>query len=312
MRPTLAAAIALLLVAAAGPGSAADPPAVAGTRIGLVPPPGFEASVETTGFINRRGGASIIVNELAPAAFRSLRAAIARPEAWKGRGMELVQTHVLEGYPYEYAFSQARHTQAGATIDVWTLVLGQRDVTGTVEVKVRQSPSPALSPEQVKKLMAGVRIVAPPADPMTRMPFTVDLPARFTHRQAVGERQLIVKESPLPPVGATDDILGSVSMVPRVPAKPEQREMFARQHLFAQKNMQIELLDPPKVTTVGGMPALEMMGQGRNAMGAPRRVFVVMAFGGKSSYVVQAMAPERRLVSALPELQAIARSLKPK
>jgi hypothetical protein len=100
--------------------------------------------------------------------------------------------------------------------------------------------------------------------------------------------------------------------VPQVPAKPEQREMFTRQFVFSQKNVRIELLDPPTPTTLAGMPALEMLGQGRSATGEQRRVFVLMAFGPKSSYLVQAMAPERRLMAALPDLQALARSVKPK
>jgi len=307
-----AAVIALLLAAVAGPARAADPPTVGGTRIVLAPPPGFEPAPNALGFVNRRAGASILVNELPADAFAALRATVPQAESWKTRGMEFVQEHRLDGFPYEHKLAQARRMQEGKPVDVWMLVLGRRDVTATVVINVSQGPQAALSPEQVKKLLAGVRIAAAPGDPMARMPFTVDPPARFTYRQVVGEHQLMLKESPLPPVGVTDDITASVSMVPRAPAKPEQREMFARQFIFGQKNVQVELLDPPKATTVGGMPALEMTGQGRNPQGEPRRVFVVMAFGAKSSYVVQAMAPERRLMAALPDLQALARSLKPK
>lgn len=313
MRPKLvAAAVALLVFALAAPASAADPPGVAGTRIGLVPPPGFEPSPDSMGFINRRAGASIVVNELPAAAFPALRTTVPLADSWKKRGMDYIRSHQLDGFPYEYALAQARRLQEGKPIDVWMLVLRQGEVTGTVVVNVSQEPAPAMSPDQVKKMLAGVRVVAPPANPLARLPFTVDPPARFTHRQAVGDRQLMLKESPLPPVGATDDITASVSMVPQVPPKPEQRELFARQYLFSQKTMRIELLDPPKATTLNGMPALEMTGQGRNPAGEQRNVFVVVAFGAKSSYVVQAMAPERRLASAVPDLQALARSVKPK
>ncbi|MBL8705996.1 MAG: hypothetical protein JNM30_14195 [Rhodospirillales bacterium] len=313
MRLKLAvAAAALVLAAVAGPTRAADPPTVGGTRIALSPPPGFEPSSDAAGFVNRRAGASIVVAELPVDKFRSVRNAVQQAEVWKKGGMELVQVHRLDGFPYEHTLAQARRMHEKTPVDVWTLVVGQRDLTATVVVNVSQGTNSALPPDQVKKLLAGVRIAAAPADPMLRLPFTISPPARFTYRQAVGDRQVMLKESPLPPVGVTDDITAWAGMVPQVPAKPEQREMFARQHLFAQKNVQIELLDPPKVTTVAGMPALEMMGQGRNAKGEQRRVFVVMAFGAKSSYVVQAMAPERRLDSALAELQALARSLKPK
>lgn len=314
MRLTAATAAVVLLLAAAvaGPACSADPPGVSGTRIGLTPPPGFEPATDAAGFVNRRAGASIAVNELPANAFASLRAALQQPEAWKKRGMDFVQMHQLSGFPYDYALAQARGMQAGTPVEVWMLVLGQRDVTGTVVVNVSQGSHPALSPDQVKKLLAGVRVVAAPTDAVGRLPFAVDPPARFTQRRAVGGRQLVLKESPMPPVGASDDITASVGIVQQVPPKPEQRETFARQHLFAQRIMQIELLDPPKATTVAGMPALEMLGQGRTASGEQRRVFVVMAFGAKASYVVQAMAPERRLMAALPDLQALAHSLKPK
>lgn len=312
MRRMLVAIVALLAVAVAGTARAADPPGVAGTRIGLVPPAGFEPAPNALGFVNRRAGASILVNELPPAAYPALRATVPQPDSWKKRGLDFVQEHRLDGFPYEHVLAQARGMQDGKPVDVWMLVLGEREVTGTVVVNVSQAPSPALTPAQVKKMLAGVRVVAPPADPMARLVFTVDPPARFTHRQTVGDRQMLLKESPLPPVGATDDITAMVIAVTQVPPRPEQREMFARQHLFSQKAMRIELLDAAKPTTLNGMPALEMTGQGRDAAGEQRHVFVVMAFGAKSSYIVQAMAPERRLAAAMPDLQKLARSLKPK
>lgn len=314
MRLTIAAVAISFVLTIAGVALAqtADPPAVAGTRIGLVPPAGFEPSQDFDGFSNRRAGASIIATELPQSAYVTLRAGLPEAAAWAKRGMTLIQIHRMDGFPYEHILVQARRTHSAAPVDVWTLVLAHRDLTATIVVNVSQGAKPALMPEQVKTLLAAVRVVAPPGDLLGRLSFTVDPPARFTHRRALAERQLVLKESPPPPVGATDDITATVSVVPQVPAKPEQREMFARQHLFAQQAVRIETLETPKPLTVAGMPALEMMGQGRNPAGEQRRVYVVMAFGAKSSYVVQAMGPDRRLDAALPDLQKLARSVKPK
>ncbi len=308
----IAALLLGVLVATAAPALAQDPPPVPGTRIGIRPPGGFEPASEFQGFVNRRGGATIVVSEAPAAAYVPTRNAMQPSEAWTKRGMTLVRLEKLDKLPYEHQLALAQRTQNGVQVDVWTLLLAHNDITGTVIVNVAQTKSPAMTPEQVRAMLSGIRLAAVVPDPLAGLPFAIDPGQRFPYRRAIADRQLLLKESPPPPVGAADDLTVIVGMTGQVPVKAEERETYARRQIFAHKAARIEMLEPPVATTIGGMPALEMLGTGRTNAGEQRRLFVVVAFGPKNSYTLLVMGPERRLQAAIPELRTLARSLKPK
>lgn len=312
MLQRIAALLLGILVATAAPTLAQDPPPVPGTRIGIRPPAGFEPATEFQGFVNRRGGVSIIVSEAPANAYIPTRNSMQPSETWRQRGMTLVRLEKLDKLPYEHQLALAQRTHSGVQIDVWTLLLTHNDIMGSVIVNVAQTQAPAMTQDQVRSMLSAVRLAAVVPDPMAGLPFTIDPGTRFAYRRAIADRQLLLKESPPPPVGATDDLTVIVGMTGQVPAKAEERETYARRQIFAHKTARIEMLEPPVATTIGGMPALEMLGTGRTNAGEQRRLFVVVAFGPKNSYTLLVMGPERRLQAAIPELRTLARSLKPK
>ena len=79
---------------AAAPASAAEPVFPIGSRIGMVPPPGFEPSKRVPGFEDVDTKSSIVLVALPPQAFAEIEATMT-PEAVKGQGITEDKREVL-------------------------------------------------------------------------------------------------------------------------------------------------------------------------------------------------------------------------
>ncbi|MCC7045873.1 MAG: hypothetical protein IT562_04095 [Alphaproteobacteria bacterium] len=313
MRRLLAALmLALAPVTAAAPAAEA-PVTIAGTRITLAPPPGFEPSTKFVGLNAKQLGASFNVSEALSSAYPSVVKSVTQPGELRQRGLRLVETETLPGFPYEHVVTHATRQQEGVTIDVWLLVFRHAEITGTVVASLGRIPNPPATAEAMRAALASVRVAAQPPGSLTaQLPFAVDAPARFTYRRALAGRQLMLKESPPAPEGAVGDVVATVTQVSRDPVKPPERDRFARQQMFALTAIQVDSADDPVPVTIGGVPGLEMMGQGRTAAGHPRRVYQVVLFAPRATYVIVALALPNRFEQAQADIRALAHSFKAK
>lgn len=307
----------MLVLATAVPMAAAPaaeaPVAVAGTRITLTPPPGFEPATKFVGLNAKQLGASFNVSEALPGAYPNIVKSITQPGPLKQRGLAMVETETLPGFPYEHVLTKATRQQEGVTIDVWLLAFRHAEIAGTVVASLARIPKPPATAEAMRAALASVRVAAAPPGSLTaQLPFAVDAPARFTYRKALAGRQLMLKESPPAPEGAVGDVVATVTQVSRDPVKPPERESFARQQLFGLTAIQVDGADDPVPVTIGGVPGLEMMGQGRTAAGQPRRVYQVVLFAPRATYAIVVLALPNRFEQAQADIRALAHSFKAK
>lgn len=296
-------------------GTMAAEPAVAidGTRIVLTPPPGFVRAADFVGLKSRSPGASFNVSESPPGSFAQARSAATRPSELQQRGLTLVDVQFLPEFPYEHALAHATRQERGITIDVWLLVFQHPEVTGTVVASLARIPSPPASAGAMRAALASVRVAPRSTDVLSaQLPFSVDPPARFTYRNALAGRQLIVRETPPPPQGGVGDVTVSVVLLSRDPVKPEERESFARQQIFAIGAVKVETADQPSPVTIAGLPGLEIGGSGVGSAGQARRVYMVVLFAPRAVYTITAVGQPDRFQAALADVKALARSFKPR
>jgi hypothetical protein len=307
---------ALMLAAVLGVGAAraADQAVtVAGTRIALTPPPGFVPATKFVGLTSQAPGASFNVTESLPGSYPKVRQSVTRSNELAQRGLSLIDVQFLTDFPYEHVLAQATLKQEGVTVDVWLLAFRHAEIAGTVVATLARVPSPPATAAAMRAALSTVRVVAATAGGLTaQLPFAVDVPARFAFRNALAGRQLILKETPPPSEGAVGDVIASVTLVSRDPVKPPEREIFARQQLFGLSAVQVDAAEEPVPVTIGGLPGLEILGQGRSASGQPRRIYFVAVFAPKRAYTIVALGQPNRIQAALPDLRALARSFKTK
>jgi hypothetical protein len=314
MRAFLGALMLAVALGQAVAATAAEPAVtVAGTRITMTPPPGFVPATKFVGLTSKAPGASFNVSESLPGSYGKVMQSVTRPNEMQQRGLSLIGTEFLTDFPYEHVVAHATRQQEGITVDVWLLVFQHAEVTGTVVASLARVPSPPASVAAMRAALASVRVAAIPAGGLVaQLPFTVDVPARFTFRNALAGRQLILKETPPPPEGVVGDMIATVTLVTRDPVKPPEREGWARQQVFGLSAIQVDSADEPVPVTIGGLPGLEILGQGRAASGQPRRVYFVALFAPKQAYTIVALGQPDRFQAALADVRAMVRSFKAK
>jgi hypothetical protein len=310
---SLAAALALVVWSApVGPSraqTAEKTVVLPGSRIVMAPPPGFVRSEKMGALVGAQGAASIAASEALPGAFAQLRQSATRANDLRAAGLSLLDVETIPGFPYEHVLIHATRQRDKAIVDVWRLVFQHKDIAGTVTINVARVVPPPVSAQAVRAAMASVRVTAV-ANPAASLPFAVDAPQRFTYRSALGGRQLILKETPLPPEGAVDDAAVSIELVSRDPVAPAERDSFARQRMFALPGVLVDTADEPKPVTIGGLPALELSGRGVSASGQPRRVYLVVVFAPRQVYTITGVARPARFADAQADLRALAQSFK--
>lgn len=311
MRAVLALLVSLFVLAGEGPARGADLATAPGTRVALAVPPGFAPATNASGFANKSAGASILVSELSAGAYAELRAKADDPAFWSSQGLTLVDTGAVPGMAYEHVLVQGLRTQADRRYQAWVVIFKHPELTGMVAVQLQQQPQAAMSPAAVKSMLATIRVVAAPAvEPISALPFTIEIPARFTYRQASGGRQLVLKETPPPPKGLPTDVQVSIAPTSQGGVRAYERDSIFRQTAYALSAIRVETIAEPVLSTMGGMAAMEATGDGRSPSGEPRQLYMAMYFGAKQTYTLFAVADPDRMRFALDDLKKLARSFK--
>jgi len=127
-------AVALML---AGPAPAAELQFPPGSRIGLVPPPGYTASSKFLGFEGGPGKAGIFITELAPQTYTRLAREFTA-EAVRNSGMDVVsrEEFALPGGPA--VLVSARYEVSGVTLRKWALSALAGDIALVVVMRCRR------------------------------------------------------------------------------------------------------------------------------------------------------------------------------
>ena len=104
----------------------------------------------------------------------------------------------------------------------------------------------------------------------------------------------------------------TVALGPRDAIKPPEREMIARQQVFALGGVNVDAAGDPVAITIGGLPAIELAARGVTSAGQQRRVHFVVVFGPKQVYTIAAIARPSRFDSAMADVRALVQSFRPK
>jgi len=305
----VAACLCLVLAIAAGD-ARAEPSVIAGTRLALDLPRGFVPSTEFTGFVGKAAGATVIGLQLPANSFAAMRSSLTDPTTWKNRGQLLVDVKSLPGFPHEHVLIESQRKVGQGTAQIWTLAFSHPELTGIVTVNIVQRPQPGLTPEAAKAMLKTLRVVpGSAASQAAKLPFSVDVPDRFTHRQAVSPQRLFLKETP--PPGVPNDPTAVVSLESNSAVAPRDRDTFLRLRLYALQSIRVETLEEPRATTVAGLPALEVIGVGTSPKREPIKLYAVAVFGPQQTYMILAFADPNRFTLAIDDMKALAKSFKP-
>jgi hypothetical protein len=274
--------ITLLVTPLAAPAQAADAVYPAGSRIGLVPPPGMTNSQSFAGFEDRDNRVALIVVALPAAAYPDIVKSTT-PELLQKQGLTLEArediTHPLGKGLLVLGSQQIENVK----IRKWIFVMPAGELTALVTMQVPEAAQ-AIYPEAAIRaalMSVSVRPNVPVDEQLTLLPFRVGELAGFKVGGIIAGRAVMLTDGPLNQPAAAIDTHILVALAPGAPAQAADRGRFAQEVFASVPNMKDIRINSSEALRIGGQQGHQIMARGKDgATGDEVTIVQWLRFGG--------------------------------
>ena len=280
-------AILMLAAVQAAPARSEEAIFPAGSRVGLVPPPGMVASKTFDGFADPAKDAAILITVLPAEAFGQIEKVL-ETDALKKQGVTVDKRE-----PMQLGFGKGilligRQVAEKAHFKKWLLVAAAGDLTAMVTVQV-PDPDDAYSDRVLRAALAtlAVRAKIPEEEELSLLPFSVGDLAGFHVDDVLRGRALMLRDAPAATEAGKEttphgfDARMIIAAVPGGPPETDQRADFARlmfNEIGGIRQVRITMSEPLRI---GGQSGFQIMAEAQDARsGADVRVIQWLRFGG--------------------------------
>jgi hypothetical protein len=315
-RATLGLVAALAVLAAfAMPARAADPVFPAGSRVGLVPPPGMVASDAFPGFEDPQKNAAILITTLPAAAYAQLEKS-ATAETMRKEGLKLEKREPMRLAVGKGFLVVGRQTADKMRFQKWILVAATRDFTVLVTVQVPEEDKTAYPDAAIRSALASltVRASVPEQEQLGLLPFKVGDLAGFRVEGVMPGRALMLTDAPKQ--ATAEDRVDTRLLVVAVPGGPtqaEDRENFARIAFGGIAEIKDVRITMSESLRLGGQQGHQMMAEAKDARtGADIMVVQWLRFGAAGFLHMIGIARREVWIEALTRMRTVRDSIEPR
>jgi hypothetical protein len=276
---------------------------VLGTKCSLVPPSGFIAATNFSGFQNEALGASIMINEL-PAPYQTLVDGLTEASL-KARGMTLVNKQVIDYNGAKGTFINVTQSANGTTYIKQMLVFG--DTNNTVLVNgIYPKAAAAIEAEIKEALLSTVYNSAQNDNPLDAVTFMLDVKdSDFKLVKYIFGSLLYSTDGKIPTKKPTIIIGNSISKA------PSNRKQYAIQRLKKLPGAEKSVIKEIKDVVIDNLKGYEIIANGM-AEGKPELLYQVMLFNDQSDYYIFVGQSREDFKQYLASFRKIVRTFKRK
>ena len=254
--------MALLVLMPPKGAAAADVIFPAGSRLGLVPPPGMVPSRTFQGFEEPGTKAAILLTTLPADAYEQLAKSMV-PETMKKEGIEVERREAFELPAGKGFVLTGRQTIEKERYRKWLLIASADDLTALVNVQVPEQAT-NYSAEAVRAAFAtlAVRAQIPEAEQLTLIPFRIGELAGFHVEDVLPGRAIVLVDPPSQTAdgaSATAKARMFISALPGGPGEAADRDNFARVafgQIVGIKDVRLQDAGPLRITNQPGYQTL--------------------------------------------------------
>jgi hypothetical protein len=310
---TSAAFLAFVLLAA--PTHAAEPMFPPGSRVGLVPPPGFHMGKAFAGFEDRQRNALIVISEYPASAYPDLEQRVAAEQMQKqGLVVERREPVTLEAGP---AFLVVGSQDAGGTnFRRWVLVASTAQFTAIVSVQVPTEEKEAHSDAAVRASLAtfAVRAKAPVEEQLEALPFRLRELAGFRIARVMASSAALLTEGADESLDVAVQPVVLIAIVPGAPpAQASDRDRFARSVLSEAPGIKDVRLTRSEPLRIGSMPGHEIVAEAKDIKsGTEVMVAQWLRFGVTNHLRILAVARKEGWFETFMRLRTVRDGVDPK
>jgi hypothetical protein len=278
---------------------------VPGTKCSLIPPSGFVATTNFSGFQSSETGASIMINEL-PAPYQQLVDGFTA-EALKTRGMTLISKQTIEFNQSKATLIKVTQPTNGATYLKQILIFG--DAKETVLVNgIYPEASKSVEGKISDALLSTLYNTTQNDNPLEAAPFTLNVEGTEYKVARFMMGSLFYSTDGKMPTEKPALIVGS--SLAKVSA-PNQKQ-YAQERLKKLPRGEFNIIKEIKEITVDGLSGYEIIADGKTADNRPELVYLVMLFNDKGDYYIIVGHAKENLESNLETYKKIAKTFKRK
>ena len=303
----------MIAAALALPALAAEAIFPTGSRLGLVPPPGMQASKVFPGFEDRENNAFIRLIAVSGSPFADIEKTITA-DALKKQGLTVEQRESFAMPSGKGLLVVAQQSAGSARIRKWLLLAPIDDITALVSVEipltVTRYPAPAI---RAALTTLAVRPQVPVEEQFALVPFKLGDLSGFRLARVVPGMALQLTDGPKDALEATEQPHLVVSVVPGGPQKPADRDRFARLALSglpAFKELRLVSSEPMRL---GGLAGHETRAEGKDPQtGADIAIVQWLRFGTGAYMRIVGFAPKENWTETFTRFRAVRDGLEPR
>lgn len=294
--------------------AAADPVFPAGSRIGLVPPPGLAPSRKFEGFEDPDKKVAIVFIELAPAAYADIEKEF-NPETLKAQGTEVDRRENITLKDGHGFIVSARQVLSGTKLRKWILVAATGELTALISAQVPEAAADAYPDEAIRTALTtvAVRATVPDAEQLAVLPFKIKEFAGFRIVRSAPSGAALLTDGPKNGIELNEQPLLLITLGPGAPDQAEERHSFARRAIAATpgvKDMQVKRAEPLRI---GGQPGEEMIVDGKDSKsGTALTVVQWLRFGSGGFIRLLGITRADAWDAMFPRFRAVRDGIEPK
>jgi hypothetical protein len=283
-----------------------EPVRVAGTRVSVKLPAGFEPATGVDGFRDAQTGSTLVVTEI-PAPVAAVRAGM-NAEALATRGLRLLSTENVRISSRDALLMSASQQRNGASLRTWMAIFGTETATVMVIAAFDESAASTMGAVLREAILTAEWNAEGIADLSAGLPFRLREGATLKVATRMSNAVLLTRGGTPPPQPLADPALivaGSIGT-----AEIGDIERFATQRLMQTAQVtSISVIEGRRVD-IAGSPGYEIRASARDLKtGAPLVILQTLLVRGSFYYLAQGLVGAALADEYMPEFRTVVSSL---
>jgi len=296
------------------PAAAADVVFPLASRIGLVPPPGLQASTAFSGFEDRKNGIYIRLIALPGKAFAEIEKTMTT-DALRKQGMMVEKRENFALANGKATLLIARQQAKTMAIRKWLMIASVDDITAMVSFETPDKATAAYPESAVRAALASleVRATVPVEEQLALVPFKVTEFAGLRLVRVVPGVAIQLTEGPRDTLEALEQAHLVISIAPGGPQRTGDRDQFARTALSGLPPMKEVRIISAEPMRIGGQSGYEVRAQGKAPNdGSDMQIVQWLRFGTGAYLRILGIAPKENWTPTFTRFRAVRDGLSPR
>ncbi len=280
---------------------------IAGTKVSLEPPPGFEAESQFPGFRQKETGASIAVTEIA-GPIDHLRAGLTK-SGLAGRGMTLHETSNTKLDGWDAQLIRVTQPAGGMAFEKWILVFGTSANSVFIVATYPESDAKTLRDMMKNAIMTTRWHPDAEVGHFEGLPFRVTETPRLRIANRVSNMVILTEGGAKGTVAPADPLLVVGTSISEVSLADLKSFSETRLRQIEQVSGVTNLAG--RATTVDGLTAYELTGDANDTRTSkPLRVYQMVVVDGSRYFLAQGLVGVARADAFVPLFREVAASIR--